>query len=54
MKGKRALAVALLEQSGLGRWLRAGRGTWHGLLVLNYHRIACSPEELIDPRSRLP
>lgn len=47
MKGKRALAADLLERSGVGRLLRAA-GSWKGLLILNYHRLAERADDVLD------
>jgi peptidoglycan/xylan/chitin deacetylase (PgdA/CDA1 family) len=46
-RGKRAMAAAALERSGLGALLRLAPG-WRGLVVLNYHRIGTPGETPLD------
>ena len=45
--GRRAIAAAALERSGLGALLRLAPG-WRGLVVLNYHRIGTAGDSPLD------
>ncbi|MBI5835561.1 MAG: polysaccharide deacetylase family protein [Armatimonadetes bacterium] len=47
MKGKKAAVARALELGGLA-WLTRRVGGWQGLLVLNYHRLARSADEVLD------
>jgi len=47
MKGKRAALAWAMELGGLA-WLTRRVGGWHGLLVLNYHRLAHRADEVLD------
>ena len=44
---KREQAARILHASGFG-WLLRQLKTWHGVLVINYHRIGKSSESLFD------
>ena len=46
-RGRRAIAAAALERSGLGALLRLAPG-WRGLVVLNYHRIGTPGDSPLD------
>lgn len=48
MGGKADVSAAVLDHSGLGRLVRRWGG-WHGLLVLNHHRVADDPATVVDP-----
>ena len=47
MKGKKAALARAMELGGLA-WLTRHTASWQGLLVLNYHRIAASAEQVLD------
>src|SRR3954468_1174685 len=46
-RGRRAMAAAALERSGLGALLRLAPA-WRGLVVLNYHRIGTPGDTPLD------
>src|SRR5689334_8168394 len=46
-RGRRAVAAAALERSGLGALLRIAP-TWRGLLALNYHRVGTPGDTPLD------
>ena len=46
-RGRRAIAAAALERSGLGALLRLAPA-WRGLVVLNYHRIGTPGDSPLD------
>src|ERR1700712_5414321 len=46
-RGRRAMAAAALERSGLGALLRLAPA-WRGLVVLNYHRIGSPGDSPLD------
>src|ERR1700755_1848024 len=46
-RGRRAIAAAALERSGLGALLRLAPA-WRGLVVLNYHRIGTPGDTSLD------
>jgi peptidoglycan/xylan/chitin deacetylase (PgdA/CDA1 family) len=46
-RGRRAIAAAALERSGLGALLRLAPG-WRGLVVLNYHRVGTPGDSPLD------